>query len=84
MVLSLGAAPAKSMPFGPGLFGASSVDPVACGCDPGWTRGPYGNCHPMGYVGPRPVYGYGYFPPYAYHPYAYRPCWWRADVRVCG
>jgi len=38
----------------------------------------------MGYVGPRPVYGYGYFPPYAYHPYAYRPCWWRADVRVCG
>jgi hypothetical protein len=44
------------------------------GCGPGWTRGPYGHCHPMGYgvaVVPGPYYG---FHPYA-HPYAYGHCW---------
>ena len=61
---------------------ASGVTPVAFGCGPGWTRGPYGGCHPMGYVAPGArVYGY-----YGYHPYAhpyYGRCWWRAGVRVC-
>ena len=45
---------ADAMPFptlNDGLSGATSV---AFGCGPGWTRGPYGGCHPMG------GYGYGY------------------------
>jgi hypothetical protein len=24
------------------------LQPVAQGCGPGWARGPYGRCHPMG------------------------------------
>ena len=72
------AAPVQAMPFAPLSDGPPSVSLVAYGCGPGWTRGPYGHCHPMGYA-PRPVYGYH---PYA-HPY-YRHCWWRAGVRVCN
>jgi len=72
---------AQAMPF-PSLSGApSALMPVAMGCGPGWTRGPYGGCHPMGYAGGG-VYrhGYGayahpYYHPYAhpyYHPYGHR------------
>ena len=77
--------PAQAMPFPPLSDAHSGVTLVAMGCGPAWTRGPYGGCHPMGYVG-RPVYGYGYHPYYHpyYHPHAYRRCWWRAGVRVCG
>ena len=72
------AAPASAMPFPPLAQEASSVTLAAYGCGPGWTRGPYGHCHPMGYyAGPRP-YAWGYA-----HPY-YRHCWWRAGVRVCN
>ena len=85
-LLGLAAAPANAMPF-PLLGDApSGVTLVAYGCGVGWTRGPYGRCHPMGggvYVAP-PVYGFA--PPvygYGYHPYA-RRCWWRAGVRVCA
>lgn len=71
---------ADAMPFPALNDGLSGVTPVAFGCGPGWTRGPYGGCHPMGgygFVGPR-VYGYGYHPyaraygwrGYGYHPYA--------------
>jgi len=84
-LLGLAAAPANAMPFPPLGDGPSGVTPVAYGCGLGWTRGPYGRCHPMGgvYVAP-PVYGFA--PPvygYGYHPYA-RRCWWRAGVRVCN
>jgi hypothetical protein len=85
-LLGLAAAPANAMPFPPLGDAPSGVTFVAFGCGPGWTRGPYGHCHPMGggvYVAP-PVYGFA--PPvygYGYHPYA-RRCWWRAGVRVCG
>jgi hypothetical protein len=82
MLLGLGAVPAKAMPFGPPPGAPSSVTLVAMGCGPGWTRGPYGHCHPMGYVAPH-LYGYGYYHPYA-RPYAYPRCWWRAGVRVCA
>jgi len=77
--------PASAMPFASLKDTASGVTPVAYGCGPGWTRGPYGRCIPMGGYGvaaPR-VYGaygaYGYHPyahpyarPYGYHPYARR------------
>jgi hypothetical protein len=78
------AVPAGAMPTAPLGDAGASITLVAYGCGPGWTRGPYGHCHPMGYAAPRPAYGvYGYHP-YA-HPYAYgRRCWWRGGVRVCA
>jgi hypothetical protein len=73
------AAPSQAMPFASADDAGASVTRIAYGCGPGFTRGPYGHCHPMGYVA-RPVYG----APYA-HPYAYgRHCWWRGGVRVCN
>ncbi len=63
-----------AMPFAPLNNTASGVTPVAFGCGPGRTRGPYGGCIPMGYgvAGPR-VYGaYGAPHPYA-HRYGYHP-----------
>ena len=77
------AAPVQAMPFLPLSDGQPGVTLAAYGCGPGWTRGPYGHCHPMGY-GARPVYGYH---PYYAHPYAhpyYRHCWWRGGMRVCN
>ena len=69
--------PANAMPFPPLSDGLSGVTPVAFGCGPGRTRGPYGGCHPIGgygVAGPH-VYGaYGYHPyahGYGYHPYAH-------------
>ena len=84
MLLGLGAIPANAMSIEPLPGASSSVTVVAFGCGPGWTRGSWGHCHPMGYAAPMagPVYGYGYHP-YA-HPYAYRRCWWRGGVRVCN
>jgi hypothetical protein len=35
---------ANAMPFPPLSHGLSGVTPVAFGCGPGWTRGPYGGC----------------------------------------
>jgi hypothetical protein len=62
------AAPVSAMPFPPLSEATSSVTPVAYGCGPGWTRGPYGGCHPIGgYYGYRPYY-HRYYHPY-YHPY---------------
>jgi hypothetical protein len=71
---------ADAIPFPTLSDGLSGVTPVAFGCGPGWTRGPYGGCHPMGgyAVGAPRVYGaYGYHPyahayGYGYHPYAHR------------
>jgi hypothetical protein len=71
------AAPSQAMPFPPADEAGASLTLVAYGCGPGFTRGPYGHCHPIG--GPRPAYGYH---PYA-HPYG-RRCWWRGGVRVCA
>jgi hypothetical protein len=45
--------------------------------------GPYGGCHPMGYLAPRPAYGF-YARPYAPYGYYGRRCWWRGGVRVCN
>jgi hypothetical protein len=74
-------APAQAMPFAPAHEASAGVTLVAYGCGPGFSRGPYGGCHPMGALPPRAAYGYH---PYA-HPYAYgRHCWWRGGVRVCN
>ena len=73
-LLGLAAIPASAMPVAPLSDAPTSVTPVAMGCGPEWTRGPYGHCHPMGYGGavvPGPYYGVH---PYA-HPYAYHHCW---------
>jgi len=69
--LGLAAVPARAMPIAPLSGAPTSITQVAWGCGPGWTRGPYGHCHPM-------HYGYGAVAPgpyYGYHPYAYRHCW---------
>ncbi len=83
-LIGLAVAPASAMPF-PTLSDAPSATTlVNMGCGPGWTRGPYGHCHPMGGGG---YYAYRPYPAPYYHPYAYRPgyrCWWRNGVRVCG
>ena len=75
---------ANAMPFPPLSHGLSGVTPVAFGCGPGWTRGPYGGCHPVGGYGVPRVYGaygaYGYHPyahAYGYHPYAHRYGYYR-------
>ncbi len=83
LLLTIGAAfvafaavPAHAMPFPPASDAPPGVTLIAQGCGPGWFRGPYGRCHPMGYARPAPFYR-----PY---PYAYRPhCWWVNGVRVC-
>jgi hypothetical protein len=59
--------PAAAMPVAPLTDLVSGLTRVAMGCGPGWTRGPYGRCHPMGYVTPGPAYGV-YAHPYGYHP----------------
>jgi len=64
-LIGLASVPAQAMPF-PSLSELPSATTlVAYGCGPGWTRGPYGHCHPIG-----GYYGYGYHP-YYYHPYYY-------------
>jgi hypothetical protein len=84
---SLTVVPAQAMPIAPLGDVNSGVTFVAQGCGPGFYRGPYGHCHPMGYGAPGVVVGvpavgvYGGYRPYAYahpyyHPYAhpyYRP-----------
>jgi hypothetical protein len=54
------------MPVSPPPKDTETVTPVAMGCGPGWTRGPYGYCHPI-------AYGYGYYHPDYYHSYYYHP-----------
>ena len=84
-VFGFAAVPANAMPVAQLHDAPSEVTPVAMGCGPGWTRGRYGHCHPMGGYGygvavPR-VYGayggYGYHPygyhAYGYHGYGYHP-----------
>jgi hypothetical protein len=61
MLLGLTAVPARAMPLAPLAGEPTSVTQVAWGCGPGWTRGPYGHCHPMGY-------GYGAFAPVPFAP----------------
>jgi len=70
---------AQAMPFSPVAETGPAATLVAQGCGPGWARGPYGHCHPMGYARPAP-----YYHPYAYArpPYPHR-CWWANGVRVC-
>jgi hypothetical protein len=51
-LICLAAVPATAMPIAPLKDAPSGLTLVAMGCGPGWTRGPYGNCHPMGYVAP--------------------------------
>jgi hypothetical protein len=89
-LMSVAAVPAKAMPLAPLGHANSGVTHVAFGCGPGWTRGPYGHCRPMGYyaapVAPvLPVVGAPVLPVYGapYYGYGHR-CWWRAGVRVCN
>ena len=74
VLFGLASVPARAMPVAPLAGAATSVTQAAWGCGRGWTRGPYGRCHPMGYgygavavvpFAPVPFYGY----PYARH------CW---------
>jgi hypothetical protein len=69
MLLGLTAVPARAMPLAPLSGAPTSVTQVAWGGGPGWTRGPYGRCHPMGY-------GYGAFAPFPFYgsPYVHH-CW---------
>ena len=84
-LFGLAAVSANAMPFPWLNDGPSGVTPIAYGCGPGFTRGPYGGCHAMGGYGAygyhpyaRPhahAYGYGYHPyahRYGYHPYYHR------------
>ena len=64
-LIAITTVPAPAMPLPLLAKAPTEITPVAMGCGVGWTRGPYGNCHPMGGYG----YGYGYHP--YYHPYAY-------------
>jgi hypothetical protein len=60
MLFGLAAIPAGAIPLSPLPDHASSIALAAQGCGVGWYRGPYGHCHPMGYVAPvyvAPVYG---------------------------
>ena len=82
VALGLSAFPARSMPIGPPPVAQSAVTLAAWGCGYGWTRGPYGHCHPIGGPVVIPAYRYGYYHPYA-RPYGGR-CWWRGGVRVCA
>lgn len=59
---------AQAMPFGPSSGASPLIDKVAQGCGPGFFRGPYGGCRPMGYR-PRPVY----VPPPVYRRPYYAP-----------
>lgn len=85
------AVPAQAMPFPPLTDGQASVTLVAMGCGAGFTRGPYGHCHPIhGYVAPGPAVvapgvGVGVVAPgvgvvVGPHPH----CWWRNGVRHCN
>ena len=56
-IAGLGAA--SAMPMSPlGTTDSADVIQVAQGCGPGWARGPYGRCRPMGgpMYAPRPMY----------------------------
>ena len=77
-LLGLASIPARAMPIALLQNAPASITPVAFGCGPGWTRGPYGHCHPMGYraVAPAP---YGFVaavpgPYYGVHPH-WGHCW---------
>jgi hypothetical protein len=64
-LLALATVPVRATPLSSLAKTPSDISSVAMGCGVGLTRGPYGNCHPIGGYG----YGYGYHP--YYHPYAY-------------
>jgi len=73
-LLALDTMPARATTLPPLGKAPSYISAIAMGCGPGWIRGPYGGCHPMGYGYAYHPYAYGYgYHPYAYaHPY-YRP-----------
>ena len=69
VLFGLAVIPARAMQVAPLSGAATGITPVAWGCGPGWTRGPYGRCHPMGY-------GYGAFAPVPFYGYPYvHHCW---------
>ena len=78
-LLGLAAIPASAMPIANLADTPTSVTPVAMGCGPGFTRGPYGHCHPMGggaVVAPVPgVAIVAPVPGVVVGPHPYRHCW---------
>jgi hypothetical protein len=83
-LLGLAAVPARAMPFPPPADAPPGVTLVAMGCGPGWTRGPYGHCHPIGVAAPvvgvgvaAPVVGIGVAVPAPVYvgPRYGRRCW---------
>ncbi len=80
-LLGLAAIPASAMPVAPLSDAPTSVTLVAMGCGAGWTRGPYGHCHPIGGYGVgvvAPVPGVGVVVPVpgvVVAPGPYRHCW---------
>lgn len=73
-LFGLAAIPASAIQVAPLSGAPTSIIPLAMGCGPGWTRGPYGHCHPMGYgaaVAPGPYYAFHSYG----HPYGYGHCW---------
>jgi len=78
-LLGLAAVPASAMPVAPPSDAPTSMTTVAMGWGAGWTRGPYGHCHPMhpGVV-VAPVPGVGVVAPVpgvVVAPGPYRHCW---------
>src|SRR5260370_4697760 len=95
-VLGLAAVPARAMPI-PSLPDApTSITRVAMGCGPGFTRGPYGHCHPIQavvvvapvpgvVVAPVPAVVVAPVPGIVVAPGPYHHCWiGRWGVRHCN
>jgi hypothetical protein len=81
-LLGLAAVPAKAMPFSSLSNVPISVTPIAMGCGAGFTRGPYGHCHPIGggggVVAPVPGVSVGVVAPVpgvVVAPGPYHHCW---------
>ena len=77
-LLGLAAIPASAIPVAPLSEAPTNIMPVAYGCGPGFTRGPYGHCHPIHggvVVVPAPGVVVAPVPGVVVAPGPYRHCW---------
>ncbi len=77
-LLGLAAIPASAMPVAPLSDTPTSITLAAMGCGPGFTRGPYGHCHPIHagvVVAPAPGVVVAPVPRVVVAPGPYRHCW---------